>query len=377
MAFQIPTEVLLQIVKHQSANDDLRYASLTCKALRDDAQQILFRTPVPRTAYHHLIFLDAILSSPDRLGPMVREYVHVSGSAYCDGEDEVLIEKTGRMLRAMCNLKRLAFRNAKKLPASVLDNTTFQLDAFDWGSSHDNSDILHWFLLTQPGLKHLTYHGKWAPDDVESLCPRLRSVTGGMAAVQLFVTGKRVTHLQWTPQDRNEDFAAAPYLESKLKRVRFLTCRATREGLPWFASQLRSLVLLEMSGLGLGFDYNELRIGLENIWTLEVLILVDYVPPTQAPADPLYINKVARDIFSWCLYLEHIDISCSSSTDEHQQFRRFHRAGTLKGIDREGVMVEEATVYAWILSKFEGEAIRMPAVVKREVEPDWWLVGSR
>ncbi|KAF5326894.1 hypothetical protein D9619_004607 [Psilocybe cf. subviscida] len=265
----IPTEVLLQIVQHQSANDDLRSTSLTCKALRDEAQQILFHTPVPRTAYRHLIFIDAILSSPDRLGPMVREFVHVSGSAYCDGSNEVLVEKTGRMLRALCNLKRLAFRNPKSLPTSVLDNTTFQLDAFDWASSvsaQDNMGILRRFLPTQPGLKHLTHHGKyWDLQNVE-LCSQLRSVTGGRVAVKLILLGRRVTHLHWMPQDRNEDLFAASGLEPELARLQFLRCKATKGvGLPQFASKLRSLVLLEITGLVLDSAYDEVSDSL-NTW---------------------------------------------------------------------------------------------------------------
>lgn len=294
----IPAEVFLHIFKHLSANADLCSASLTCRAVRDEAQRVLFHNPVPRTAYRHLLFIDAILSSPSRLGPMVKVFVHVSGSAYCEGEDEGLIEKTGKVLRAMCSLKRLAFQNARRLPASVLLGTTFQLDMFNWGSAHDNTVVLKEFLPTQKSLKHLTFHCNETlatPENVEitgGICPELRSLTGGRGAVKLFIKGKeKVTHLQFVPDSAqaHESWFPAPEVQVELERLRFLKfrpCDGRFNQLPRLVDMLHSLVLLELTRQPCEPDYNQVCILL-----FPYILGQQYANSYDSPSAPSYAPK--------------------------------------------------------------------------------------
>ncbi|KAF5326910.1 hypothetical protein D9619_004608 [Psilocybe cf. subviscida] len=350
---RIPNEVFHHILKHQSANADLCSASLTCRALRDEAQRILFHNPVPLTAYRHLIFIDVILSSPDRLGPMVRTFVHVSGSAYCEGKDEVLTEKTRKLLRAMCNLKRLAFQNAKKLPASVLLGTTFQLDAFDWGSAHDATVVFNGFLPTQTSLKHLTFHCEEELATLENmqlattLCPELQSLTGGRKAIKLFLKRKnKVTHLHFLPDSIQESaWFPAPELQVEFGRLQFLKFRSWDEQFTQLPRLLHSLVLLELTKSHSGSDNLKLQAMLPNMTSLRVLILVDFVTQTQMPRNSNYPGDIARDMLGWCPHLEFIDISINA-TRGAQHFRRFYQEDA-GDAEMTGAIIDSDTVFAW------------------------------
>lgn len=135
---RLPLEVLFVIIQYLQSNPpDLLSACLTSSLLRDEAQQVLFRHP-SRVIYHQAIishqirfklskgqypvFIDTILSSPDRLAPLVQIYTHRQR----DNAAPEYLEKINNALRFMTNLKRLAFIGPYSLPAIILRGLYFQ-----------------------------------------------------------------------------------------------------------------------------------------------------------------------------------------------------------------------------------------------------------
>lgn len=187
---RLPRELVREVTQHLAASPlDLLSISLVTQILRDDAQRILFRHPsqtlLKCSTPNVPLFIDAILLSPERLGPLVRTYTHQQhymGPGYSYYVE--YSEKVNNALRSMTNLKRLAVSDTEMLPTTVLHGCNFQLEAFSWGHKASAMEILRDFLPIQVSLKHLTfrcYHDFYTEETATlaaAVCPELQSLKG-------------------------------------------------------------------------------------------------------------------------------------------------------------------------------------------------------
>lgn len=97
---------------------------------------------------------------------------------------------------------------------------------------------------------------------------------------------------------------------------------------------------------------------LPNIPFLRRLILINFVSPAQPFRNDSYPGDIARDMLTWCLHLEFVDISILT-TSGAQHFRRFSRAD-MGGVEMSGSITDPETVFAWKReSRFDGAVGRM------------------
>lgn len=177
----LPAEVLSQIFEETHNLYDLCSASLASSAFRHEAQRILFRNPRRMVIGHDVLprskFLDAIITSPNRLAPAVQSFeleIHLWHLSLRRHKVS-MFEKLHHALLLMVNLKTLAIwapstdepsRDPSGPLPHILRDCTFQLASFLWGhAAGDELLLIREFLPTQRRLTALSFPHLISEDD--------------------------------------------------------------------------------------------------------------------------------------------------------------------------------------------------------------------
>ncbi|TFK71135.1 hypothetical protein BDN72DRAFT_958288 [Pluteus cervinus] len=242
----LPTELWAIVIEHDTTTPTLLSVCLVCHALRIEAQQYLYRRVLDLTLRSQTIFLKTIIDSP-RLASYVRTFsIRVGLRMSPDYWDSL---KSG--FQAMVNLTELLFSRYKGEPcaADLLVGVPFQLKTLLWGCLSD--DGLLTFLTTQHELKNLiTYWGKFDMCLSRTPVPELSDFGGNLAALRLFLPGRRVRHVHLM-MFANEDLELSDPLREALSFVSTFQISASspRPLLKDFGSALRNVEVLKIDGL--------------------------------------------------------------------------------------------------------------------------------
>ncbi|KAF5327295.1 hypothetical protein D9619_003916 [Psilocybe cf. subviscida] len=235
----IPPEIVRRIVDEipqEGIRPTLYAAALTSRTFRTEAQRALFSDPgllyIGHPDQRHNRFIDAILSSPDRLALLVWRYnqytvwetssVNVWAYDLPAPDDmtpveerRVVVARVARAFRLMTNLKHLtltdmlvAYGGSRYSVADqLLQECTFKLESFSWKCRDDLFILMMKFLTTQDRLKylhlHYAYHddvltGGQFQDVVKTTLPMLHSLSAPFPVSQLLIPEKRIKFLRWT-----------------------------------------------------------------------------------------------------------------------------------------------------------------------------------
>lgn len=241
----IPPEIIGRIVDgipQENIKRTLCAAALVSRVFRIEAQRVLFFDPglldIGHPDQHHNRFIDAIISSPDRLALFVWRYQQATvaespaanirvyssptpDNVIPDDEQRAMVTKVARALRMMIHLKHLAlhdivvvYRGIKYSVADrLLQDCTFKLETLSWDCREDLFLLLTKVLTTQDQLKYLHLHSAY-PDDrlagiefrdvAKDATPMLDSLSAPFLVSQLLIPGKQIKFLRWTGARRVE-----------------------------------------------------------------------------------------------------------------------------------------------------------------------------
>ncbi|KAF5325526.1 hypothetical protein D9619_009532 [Psilocybe cf. subviscida] len=369
----LPSELIRQIVEDivDDVNDPVYFrhlsvVSLTSRLLRHEAQRLLFRDSgelytASASRGKTILFLDAVLSSSERLALFVNRFSITFDDFFNPTSDETtaLIRQLGNALEAMRNLTFLDVvqRTAglHSLP-SILQDTHFKLTSFRWsGYSNGVAEVIDLktdFLRRQDNIDHLQMLGFVDQSTLKSISadilPRLRSLSAPYPLTEILLPGRDITSLQWsTPLDN----PATPYqsslvlgfpfhpgtLSKELGRIRYLSYDPIDTTVPVgpdirrIAPHLTRLICLETCR-----DIIKHVEALSQIPHLEILVLNADGSRSRMPK-----RRDMTKVATACESLEHIDIE-----DNHGKLLRFYYDYSSKThlFDT----IDESQWYAWI-----------------------------
>jgi hypothetical protein len=249
-----PLEIYSQIMGQVIRRQDLSSFALCCRAFRNEAQRALFRHPSDLTFVQQAEFFDAIITSPLRLGLIVKSYT-IRRLAGDESDFEQAREAAAAALPSMRNLRILMIHNATCIDMAILLDCSFQLDTLAFRGDHNREiELLFFeFLRKQPSLRHLTIHGR-TTDTIQThilrndraWCPNLMSLGVEEGLMDMFLAKHRpIQHLHWFNSPPGELIALPS--SSHLSSVEYFSC--TIQPNISFSHVLRkmtSLVLLDM-----------------------------------------------------------------------------------------------------------------------------------
>ncbi|KAF5325459.1 hypothetical protein D9619_009531 [Psilocybe cf. subviscida] len=368
----LPLELVRQIVEDvvDDVNDPVYYrhlsvVSLTSRLLRHEAQRILFRDSgdlltTSAALKKTTMFLDIIISSPERLALYVKFFDIVFDEWLCPESDETtaLVQKLAKALGAMRNVKSLEIVSRtiglRSLP-TILPDTYFKLTSFRW-SSHSNdmsesTDVKVDFLRRQDKIEHMKILGFIDVNALKSMSadilPYLRSLCLTYSVTETLLPGREnITSLRWVapfvdptpPPHPNLDaeFPSDPETISReLSRIKYLSYGATNSTAPAPSIQriapfLTGLVCLETCR----GDVKELE-ALSQLPRLEVLVL-----PKEAGGLMPTMHEMIK-VATSCKKLEQIDFE-----DDNGRIHSFEYCHSSKTPQIN--TLEESEWYLWI-----------------------------
>ncbi|KAF5314929.1 hypothetical protein D9619_007578 [Psilocybe cf. subviscida] len=267
----LPVELCYRVIQLSSDKVGLCSLALCCTSFRDEAQSELFRGPFLATTQQDCQFIASILSSPTRLGRMVRTYS-------VNNADHPSVEDVAAALRSMRNLKNLYVQAEQQTRVSTLFVThyAFQLHIFTLNPIATGivPATVFGFLYEQPALQRLTIYDHASEIRVNSFrddpawCPNLRYVTGGDVALKVGLGSKRpVRWLNWF-----NTIQSAPIITSSgLSTVVHFECTVYCDGEQDFSIFRHMTLLLHM-------DLKFLLEGNDNAHVQQLTFLTS-VPP--------------------------------------------------------------------------------------------------
>lgn len=251
----LPTELYRHIIQHLSSPEDLRAAALSSRDLRLEAQRILFAEPAPPTASQHKHFLKVIISSPNHLALLVRDY-----SVWSDknreklGHDKKFSYNTVTALKLMRNIRNLWCSNMIYLVES-LPFCISNLNAFSPPMPciyHGSKFIMEHVLPQQSNLRHL----RWFLLDSrtqetysisQTLVPHLDSLTGSWVTMRTFLPVRTIRFFQFERVNFSYVTPLFAPLAAELGRLEYLTFKNCQfQPLADLSEYLQSLVLLQI-----------------------------------------------------------------------------------------------------------------------------------
>lgn len=274
----LPLELIRQIIEDIFDDDedptyyrDLSAVSLSCRPLRHEAQRVLFRDSgelhtTTAACEKTMRFMEAIISSPERLAPYVKTFDITFDDWFHPNSDETaaFIQKLSTVLQAMRNLESL---DVSQLTfsvfslADILQHVHSKLTSFIWSGYSDTApvtaDVKADFLRRQDNIEHPVISEfideRTLKPIAAEICPRLRPLSATYSLTQILLPGKQhVTSLQWDPPlglgaDVSSDLRLIP---KELGRIRYLSYNVAGSLMPagpniWrIAPSLASLVCL-------------------------------------------------------------------------------------------------------------------------------------
>ncbi|KAF5315510.1 hypothetical protein D9619_007575 [Psilocybe cf. subviscida] len=359
----LPLEMFLYIVRQVTCDRTLCALSLCCRAFRDDAQRTLFYHPRVRSSYppaRQAAFINAIISSPNRLAPMVQNYT----LAYFP---TISRERINAALCAMSNLKQLGIWPTFQINAEDVTHWTCKLDLLDWGAYGSmylaSPDVLSAILQNQPSLKYLRAYGDTNPMDRVQRdplwCPNLQGVGGLPSFVNLVLCdGRPIHNVHWfnfpgcqfmVPAIDDITLRQSPHSLGTVKYFSFMLHFDMPDQA--FLRHMHSLILIDNIVVCASDGEMADRLDfLTNVPGLQRLILTGSVllDCPDACAESYMIS--ARRAFSLCNNLRYIDIRHDPSG---RTFYRFFPPSTTSGHrEMEVTTVGEDEVYAWQVMDF-------------------------
>ncbi|KAF5327044.1 hypothetical protein D9619_004879 [Psilocybe cf. subviscida] len=344
----LPYELHPLIIQKARGKSSLLSLSLCCSSFRDVAQSILFQYPAGISTpdqQHSLIH--SIISSPERLGPMVRIFICCYGKESPDVPGGTYHE-VATALRAMSNLKQLVLSDASRYPPTILDGCTFHLETFHVAMQSGINAFLTHFLPTQPDLKHLGIDtdvamdsdggsvgsDEWFDTEEDSddgstdsepepdgplvvppdICPHLESLDGAPYNVMVFFAdGRPIKRLDWN--DINLPPAFPPITQFPLEYLKISPTLLSWGGRISYGATMNSLVTLELVA---AVPITERMIPnyvafMSRIPTLRVLILSSHRRDN-------WSQSIIQRIFEQCQTLQHIDLQYSLSGTVFKRF---------------------------------------------------------
>ncbi|KAF5328590.1 hypothetical protein D9619_011434 [Psilocybe cf. subviscida] len=287
----LPLDMLSTIVEIGSfSRNELCIISSASPHLRYEAQHRLFRDPGrqvinvvadPNKLVTARLFLQAIISSPDRLALMVRQY-HVRALWYnfAGKEKKKTLEKQRKMqiivfnrlsrgLPLMRNLTVLQLYTDRSVwtrykpvrppsISSILKRCTFRLEVLRWSYRDDTGlkdrEIVKHILCNQQDLKELWVDEIRRPrvrsniaeprDIFQNICPSVVSV-GGMPGIiiGMLLEGRRLQHICWEGSWFEQDYDLPQ--TAHFRSVEFVENLAGGPSLRVICAAFRNLVLLK------------------------------------------------------------------------------------------------------------------------------------
>jgi len=244
----LPPELLRPIAYHIYNEQDrgsLYALSLTSKVLCSEGERLLYRNITLSTEALHNKFLTTIVSSRQK-ALLVHAYSQ-------DGPDYAGKRRLWNLLvqsfKLMHNLTHLSFRPSFLGEPDQVGKWGFQLLSLDCRGGHDVGQVLSDFLCTQPQLRRLGVD--WANSSpapiTSSVCPALELLRGNRGAIEIFLPGRHVTSLAWTPHPTDPS-TPVDQLAPSLNHLRALSFGGSisRPSLNSFVSHLQSLEVLKL-----------------------------------------------------------------------------------------------------------------------------------
>ncbi|KAF5314427.1 hypothetical protein D9619_011995 [Psilocybe cf. subviscida] len=251
----LAVEIYHSIIHSVNTVADLLDLSLCCSTFRAEAQRLLFRHPITDTHAEQMLFILAICSAPERLGPLVHTYtMEYNPGPGGDMEQEAIF--IALALRFMCNLKQIDHRASTVMPIIIYKHCKAPLESFNYyrdsNARPDISSLVYEMLPTQPSLTHmiiLCSGGVKIDSEMRKaaadLCPNLVSLCVNSRAIgKLFLRRKRhLQSLQWVVGTSTPTCMKV----SQYNRLNYLMMSLLTRGLDTsFAPHLSSLTLLEL-----------------------------------------------------------------------------------------------------------------------------------
>ncbi|KAF5314290.1 hypothetical protein D9619_011980 [Psilocybe cf. subviscida] len=252
----LPIEICCSIIQSVDAVEDLLDLSLCCSAFREEAQRLLFRHPSTPTHRDQMLFILAICTAPERLGPLVHTYTmeYNPGPGADVGQEATFIAFA---ISAMSNLKQIEHCASTIMPLKIYNNCKASLDSFNYyrdsKASPDISSLVYDVLPNQPSLTHMIIEcsGRVKIDskmmkDAADLCPSLVSLSVSSRAIGklLLQRKKYLQSLQWMAGTSTPGtcMTVAQYNHLNYLMMTIVMRRLKTS----FSQHLSSLVLLEL-----------------------------------------------------------------------------------------------------------------------------------
>ncbi|KAF5326881.1 hypothetical protein D9619_004147 [Psilocybe cf. subviscida] len=278
----LPPELYRDILQYLVSPADLCAAALSARDLRPEAQRVLFAEPTPSTASQHKHFLKVIISSPNHLALLVRNY-----SVWSDKvreklglQDKKFTYNTVTALKLMRNIRNLWCSNILYL-VEPLASCNFHLNAFSPPMPciyHGSKFIMERFLPQQSNLRHLRWflldsRTQQTYNISPALVPHLESLTGSWVTMRTFLPRRKIRFFQFERVNFNYVTPLFAPLASELGRLEYLTFKNCQsQPLADLSNYLQSLVLLQIQ---LHPDHEEDEASLQLLPNLRHLILLN------------------------------------------------------------------------------------------------------
>lgn len=290
MIAELPLELQSSIINDIHDKEDLRSLSLTCRALREEAQRALYHSPEidinPVQNRDRSPFLESIVSSPDRLAAVVRRItIAVRGAQQLselharegrqgknvDDERKELtdwLETVRQWLREALHLMQGATHlqlfydtdESQYHPtwiASLIESCTFRLQVLVWEvNGVDMNSFVNKCLAQQQNLRVLKLNylqqfedGSETDDLLSHFCPNLRTISAPWPILRAVLRHNRnIPALELNGSVF--EFSDAPSNDKReYPHVKQFWWTVTLRALPLSISSFVNLVLLQVAWL--------------------------------------------------------------------------------------------------------------------------------